>query len=1251
MSQDIRPIWKRLLGTAFKALGLLLLVVLAGILTLPYWMNGALKAVLPKDMVTFEGYQRRGYGWFELSGVSISTPSLVARIDSIVAPTPINWTYRGLVTGFEKDVVEIQSARVSLLSADDKSGSVSNGSPGNLLEAVDQLKTPLAIADRWLPRFRAQKLEIDFAGHIFDVTDVVWRDRRLQFQTTYRNRPESSLEVDLALDTEGLEFSFQAPNEDLTYRSRLNLSERFAILNSQMSFQQNEFFVEAHFGTESWLPIKAVWNADSWQIDAGKLGLANPYSEYKFDMEGSWNSETFQNEASGLARSTDGDSRWSLPDLEFESRIEGDLNQIEATSLNFQARGLKAAIAKPLSFDVESNRLQGEVDFDIDFDVSTLNWEDLQGLLRGRLSLSSDEDGEIVGFFQLQGNDIVFRDYQVPLVDIDAHLDWPLLEINSLELSLNGESSLSIDGDVDLDAISFSELGIQGVFEKEFLALLVPEGISIEQAWIEIEANGPWRETAHSGNVSFTQLENENLKPLSGNLAWKGSFLDFDGLALSASNDRASLTFEANGDFINEKAEFSIQSFSIDLDGTGLVSLDNAASIIATKSEKSTYFEIGDFHLLGPGGEVFLNAKSNYPQSVEAQLIVKNLDTGNWHDPWIKNPASTAEIRQASFDVAWNRGPILADGKVDAWIHYDGNTLFALGDVELDESGVRLDGFELRDASGPLAQFDGELPYVISAEDYDWIVPKKKGAISINLKSEESPTIARLLGEFLPYELASFSMSADIGGTLLDPEGVVVINLDTKEGVGENSQPPADIDLNASISGSRMELDEASISLLGESFSASGIVDFPDQALQYLMLEKPALDWKTTAFEVSIPESSLSPVAYFAPQLLRTGGLIESEFKGSLVSGLSGFISIENMNTRPIFPFGSLRDISTRFSLEGFEANLETFSGNIGLEPLQITGSIDFSDLEDLRFQMEVSGEDLPLLRSEGILLRSDLELAVLKNQDGPTSVTGELGLRESLFLLNLSSLTSGAGGGQTAASRPPYFAIDIPPLDNWKLDIALKGERFLILQTPAATGVLSIDKKLAGTLGEPFLQGRVEYNEGSLLFPFAAFSVEQGLVEIRSDDPYTPILSISGQSRRFGYDLGIEITGSAFDPQVRFTSSPPLTSEQILMMVMAGENPDGMFDYSVSQRASKVGTYLAKGLFSSRGSSSGLGSRFSLSSGQNLSRQGKETLDVEFKLDEQFQLLGEYDEYDAWNAGIRWKAIRRREFKGADDD
>ena len=44
------------------------------------------------------------------------------------------------------------------------------------------------------------------------------------------------------------------------------------------------------------------------------------------------------------------------------------------------------------------------------------------------------------------------------------------------------------------------------------------------------------------------------------------------------------------------------------------------------------------------------------------------------------------------------------------------------------------------------------------------------------------------------------------------------------------------------------------------------------------------------------------------------------------------------------------------------------------------------------------------------------------------------------------------------------------------------------------------------------------------------------------------------------------------------------------------------------------------------------------ISSGEQVSRQGRETYEFEYKLGERWSLLGEYDQFDSYNAGVKWR-------------
>jgi len=157
---------------------------------------------------------------------------------------------------------------------------------------------------------------------------------------------------------------------------------------------------------------------------------------------------------------------------------------------------------------------------------------------------------------------------------------------------------------------------------------------------------------------------------------------------------------------------------------------------------------------------------------------------------------------------------------------------------------------------------------------------------------------------------------------------------------------------------------------------------------------------------------------------------------------------------------------------------------------------------------------------------------------------------------------------------------------------------------------------------------------------------VNQGRVRLTEADPYQPMLAVTGSGRRFGYDLRMELTGPATEPTLRFTSSPPLSSEQVLLLVMAGQPPTEEFAYTGRQRVVRLGTYLGQSLLRGLGGESSSAERFSLTVGERISRQGRETYGFTYELDPRWSLVGEYDEFDDYNVGLKWRIFSDAEEK-----
>ena len=313
-----------------------------------------------------------------------------------------------------------------------------------------------------------------------------------------------------------------------------------------------------------------------------------------------------------------------------------------------------------------------------------------------------------------------------------------------------------------------------------------------------------------------------------------------------------------------------------------------------------------------------------------------------------------------------------------------------------------------------------------------------------------------------------------------------------------------------------------------------------------------------------------------------------------------------------------------------------------GGQPVAITGKVTWPrGAKEPQLDLALKGENLPFVRQTGLLLRGDLDLKMRTDEGGTTRVSGAVKLRDSLFLADVRSFIPGSGGRSAPLRRPPFFSVEQEPFNAWTLDVALTGPRFLRIRTPVFTGTASARFQLGGTLGDPRVTGEATVENGQVLLPFALMKVEQGTVRILASDPFEMRLMFAATGRRYGYDLRLDITGTANSPTILFSSSPALESEQVLLMVMAGEAPQNEVNYTGRQRATRLGAYVGQSLLGQLGADPTTAENFSLTVGERVSEQGRETYGLEYMLNERWSLVGEYDEFDDYNVGVKWRALR----------
>jgi len=342
---------------------------------------------------------------------------------------------------------------------------------------------------------------------------------------------------------------------------------------------------------------------------------------------------------------------------------------------------------------------------------------------------------------------------------------------------------------------------------------------------------------------------------------------------------------------------------------------------------------------------------------------------------------------------------------------------------------------------------------------------------------------------------------------------------------------------------------------------------------------------------------------------------------------------------------GAIRDIGLKLTFAQRELQLIHGTANIGGATVSMVGKADLRGTEWMEgvpppLQFTLRGTNVPLAREPESIVRADLDLRVVKTNEKPAVISGQARVHDSYYLSDLSDLVPSKAA--SPKRRPPYFSIDVDPLATWGLNVEVKGERGFRVRSTLFNGQISLNLKLTGTLKEPIALGEAKIDTGTVRFPFANLEVQQGFVTLTSQNPYEPQLLVTAASKQFGYDVRMEMTGPADAPVIKFNSTPPLSSEQLVLMLTAGELPRGEFNLTPQQKAQTVALFLGKDLLAKLGFGDQSEERLSFSSGQEITEQGKPTYSLEYKLTDRWSVVGEYDRFNAYNAGLKWRVYSK---------
>ena len=564
-------------------------------------------------------------------------------------------------------------------------------------------------------------------------------------------------------------------------------------------------------------------------------------------------------------------------------------------------------------------------------------------------------------------------------------------------------------------------------------------------------------------------------------------------------------------------------------------------------------------------------------------------------------------------------------------------------DLRVDSSGkaIRLQELQTASATGVLAQAAGDLPLFWDFSRKHWAADPD-APLRLHARVDPRSPLWHILAGRLGIAFSQPEASIDLDGSLNAPVGklrLAVLHLSPAPGRLGWKTPPLDhLDVEAHADRTSVFVDRLSASVLGQPISGSGRLPMSGVSWQLLLQSRGGIPWEKAEAHLAVADASVASFAPLLPPILAPRGRVRLNIEVKK-GAWEGTLHLAELSLRPIAPVGLVQNITGDLTFSKWMFSTKGFSAEVGGAKLTLDGHVELPPGGKPTYSISLHGASVPLVRQADLLVRSDLDLHA-ETEGGETRVSGRIAVRDGLLLGNLADLLpSGMTGG---ARPPPYFSITAPAFRHWRLDVTLAADHSLRAQTPLFSGGGSAEFQLTGTLGDPRAIGRLQIDHGQILLPFATFDVQFGTVRLNADDPLHPQLDVQASARRLDYDLRMLATGPADAPVLRLTSNPALPSDQILALVMAGQSPQtgGLMGASSTQ-VENLGAYVGQNLFSGF-SGRPNANRLSVNSGQELSVSGKPTYEIEYRLGKRWWLTGEYDIFDDYNGGVKWRVYSK---------
>jgi translocation and assembly module TamB len=328
---------------------------------------------------------------------------------------------------------------------------------------------------------------------------------------------------------------------------------------------------------------------------------------------------------------------------------------------------------------------------------------------------------------------------------------------------------------------------------------------------------------------------------------------------------------------------------------------------------------------------------------------------------------------------------------------------------------------------------------------------------------------------------------------------------------------------------------------------------------------------------------------------------VAADFSGRLDNPqLTGVLRANNLTFVDETYGTRIASLALRGRFTSSRLEIESLSGKAGRGTIQGQGSIGFAAAAGYPMDIRLTLDDAQLARSDSIEATLSGTLAITNSKAEGALISGDLQLPEVRYQIirqAAAQVVELAGvrrkGEPLAVPGAQAEAEGVPSI--WKLDLRLRADNEVFIAGMGLESEWAVDLRIGGTSATPSITGEAEMVRGTYSFSGRRFTLTRGAIHFTGQRPPNPRLDIQASADIDDVTVNINVSGSANNPQIAFTSSPALPQDELLARILFGG--------SVTQISALQAVQLAASLNALRGGGGGLNPLGKLRSATGLDR------------------------------------------------